>query len=189
MPLDTYMTSNTFNPQGVAASTPPPYINQPSGNQMVQSSLEAMINPNSSYIRNARQHGVEYAAQRGGLNSSIAAGASERAAIDSAQPLVSEALGIENQRAVLAGQDWLNSQNFNRDFQGQLKMLPIQNSFNMLNAIQDYALKDPALYTPDVVSGYSNFFNKNMNDIMTRYFGNNGGPNGGPSSNILNGGQ
>jgi hypothetical protein len=128
------------------------------------------MDPNSQYIQNARQRGVEYAASRGGLNSSIAAGASERAAIEAATPLVNAALDQQKFRDTLVGQNWLDTQGFNRDFQGQLTMLPIVNSFNMLKSVQDYALQDPALYTPDVVSGYSNFFSQNMNNIMKGFF-------------------
>lgn len=154
-----------------APSTPPPFTNQPDPNAMVQSSMEAMLNPNSSYIQNARQRGVEYAAQRGGLNSSIAAGASERSAIEAAQPLVSQALDIQKTRDLQLGQDWLDTQGFNREFQGQIAMLPVTNSFNMLNQLQQMSMQDPALFTPEVVSGYSNFFNQNMKDIMGQYFG------------------
>lgn len=154
-----------------APSQPSPYANAPDPNSIVQNSLEAMLNPNSQYIQNARQRGVEYAASRGGLNSSIAAGASERAAIEAAMPLVNSALDIQKTRDILAGQDWLDTQAFNRDFQGQLTMLPIVNSFNMLSTVQQFAMQDPALYTPDVISGYSNFFQSNMKDIMNQYFG------------------
>lgn len=157
------------------ANQPAPFTNQADPNQMVQSSLETMLNPNSQYIQNARQRGVEYAASRGGLNSSIAAGASERSAVEAAQPLVTQALDIQKQRDVLAGQDWLNSQNFNRDFQGQLAMMPITNSFNMMGMVADAAMKDPALYTPDVISGYSNFFSQNMDNIMSKFFDSQGG--------------
>lgn len=154
-----------------APSTPPPFTNQPDPNAMVQSSMEAMLNPNSSYIQNARQRGVEYAASRGGLNSSIAAGASERSAIEAAQPLVSQALDIQKTRDLQLGQDWLDTQGFNREFQGQLAMMPVTNSLNMLNQLQQMSMQDPALFTPEVVSGYSNFFNQNMKDIMGQYFG------------------
>jgi hypothetical protein len=133
--------------------------------------MEAMLNPNSSYIQNARQRGVEYAACRGGLNSSIAAGASERSAIEAAQPLVAQALDIQKTRDLQLGQDWLDTQGFNREFQGQMAMMPITNSFNMLNQLQQMSMQDPALFTPEVVSGYSNFFNQNMKDIMGQYFG------------------
>lgn len=156
---------------GMPATTAPSYqANLPSGVGMVQSSLEAMLNPNSSYIQNARQRGAEYAASRGGINSSIAAGASERAAIEAAAPLAQQAVAIESTREQVAAEDWLSGQNFNRSLQGQLTMMPLTNSFNMLNAVQQYALEDPALYTPEVISGYSNFFQKNMDDIMNTYF-------------------
>jgi hypothetical protein len=154
-----------------APAQPSPYANAPDPNAMVQSSLEAMLNPNSSYIQNARQRGVEYAAERGGLNSSIAAGASERSALEAAQPLVNAALNIQNTRDVLAGQNWLDTQKFNREFQGQIAMMPVTNSYNMLNMVMQQSLSDPALYGPDVISGYSNFFKNNMNDIMKQYTG------------------
>lgn len=168
MPLSNYMTS-TVTQRPV---TPSPFVNAPDPNAMVQSSLEAMLDPNSSYIQNARQRGVEYAAQRGGLNSSIAAGASERAAVEAASPLVGQALDIQKQRDNVIGQNWLDSQGFDRQFQGQLSMLPIANSFNMLQTVQEYALQDPELYTPDVISGYSNFFSQNMKSTMDAFFKN-----------------
>src|SRR5688572_27697188 len=112
---------------------------------MVQTSLEAMLNPNSQYIQNARQRGVEYAASRGGLNSSIAAGAAERSAMEAATPLVQQAVGIKQSREGVIAENWLNEQGFNREFQGALTMMPVQNAFNMLNAVQEYALADPEL--------------------------------------------
>ena len=153
-----------------APPTPSPYVGAPTPDAIVQNSLESMLNPNSSYIQNARQRGIEYAGSRGGLNSSIAAGASERSAIEAAQPFVSQSLGMQKQRDDFMGQNWLDTQSFNREFQGQIAMLPVTNSFNMLQAVTQFGLNDPALYTPDVISGYSNFFNKNMKDIMSSYF-------------------
>lgn len=167
MALANYFTG--FN----TASTATPYANSPSADSMVQTSLEAMLNPNSQYIQNARQRGVEYAASRGGLNSSIAAGAAERSAMESALPLVQQSLGIQMTREQTLANNWLEEQGFNRELQGALAMMPVQNAFNMLGAIQEYALNDPELYTPDVVSGYSNFFTQNMNDIIAQYFGGN----------------
>lgn len=143
----------------------------PSGSEMVQGSLESMLNPNSQYIRNARQRGIEYAASRGGLNSSIAAGASERSAIEAAAPLAEQAVNIDVQRQQLEQRNWLDSQAFNREFMGNLTMLPITNSLNMMQQVQQTALQDPALYTPEVISGYTNFFDENMNNVMKRYFG------------------
>jgi hypothetical protein len=88
--------------------------------------------------------------------------------MQAAQPLMSEALGIQQQRDQLAGQDWLSSQGFNRQIQGALTMLPITSAYHMLDTVQNYALQNPALYTPDVISGYSNFFNDNMNNVMNQ---------------------
>jgi hypothetical protein len=42
----------------------------------------------------------------------------------------------------------------------------------MLESVTAAGLKDPQLYTPSVISGFSNFFNQNMNDILGSYFGN-----------------
>jgi hypothetical protein len=161
--------SNIFNP----TPTPNPLAGAPSGTQQVQQTLEDMLNPNSSYIQNARQRGVEYAAQRGGLNSSIAAGAAERSALEAVQPFVGQALDIDARREALIGQNWLDEQGFAREFQGQLAMLPAVNGFNMLSMVQQYALEDPSLYTPDVVSGFTSFFGANMRDYMSTFFGEN----------------
>lgn len=165
MPLSNYMAGPP------APATPAPFKAQPTPDTMVQNSLESMLNPNSSYIQNARQRGVEYAGQRGGLNSSIAAGASERSALEAAAPLVSQSLDIQKQRDQLEGTDWLQGQQFNRELQGQMTLMPVTNAFNMLNGLQQAAMSDPELFTPDVVSGYSNYFSQNMQDIMGQYFG------------------
>lgn len=161
MALSDYLAQNPYATQSQAAS--PQNLQGP--NEMVQSSLEAMLNPSSQYIKNARQRGIEYAATRGGINSSIAAGAAERSAIEAAAPLAQQAAGAQIE-------DWLSGQNFNRSIQGQIALMPLRNSFDMLSTIQQYALQDPALYTPEVTSGYSNFFQKNMKDIMDTYFQN-----------------
>lgn len=165
VPLSNYMAG---------PSQPLPQSLQSDPNQMVQDSLQSMLNPNSMYIQNARQNGVNYAASRGGLNSSIAAGASEKSAIDSAMPLVQDSLDIQKQRQALQGQNWLDTQGFNRQFQGQLAMLPMASSYHMLDLLQQASLNDPSLWGPDQVSGMSNFFTNNMADIMGRYF--NSGP-------------
>lgn len=142
-----------------------------SGTSQVMGSLEAILGSNSPYLRNARQRGMETAAVRGGINSSIAAGSSERAAIEAAQPLVQQAVGIDQanlQQTRNAEYDnWLSGQNFGRALYGQ----QFTNSLDMLNNLQQAAISDPELYTPEVTSGFSNFFQKNVQDIMKRYFG------------------
>lgn len=253
--------------------------------------LDQILNREGSYIGNARRRGLEQASQRGMLNSSIAAGASQRAATEAAQPILSEIMGLTGQRegqdfaarqnainqafgltqnreqmefdratqtinnaygltqqerdaaiqqlrdqfaattqlsgqreqnafagqqnqldrtqgvnnallgstlaqrqallgsqlgreeAILdtqlrqrlqsdaaAQQDWLSSQAFTREFNGALSMMPISSSFQMNQMIQQYALENPEIYTPEVISGMTNFFNRNMISILETYF-------------------
>lgn len=137
----------------------------------VQGNLEAMLNPNSSYIQNARQRGMETAATRGGINSSIAAGASERAAIEAAAPLAQQATNIDQTREQVLADEWATNNNFNRAMLGQYAQTTFGTSMDMMKMIQQYAMEDPELYTPEVTSGLNNFFNRSMNDQLKKYFG------------------
>lgn len=168
MALDTY--TNTL--MGRVTNTPLQTYGQglQDPNAVVSGSLETMLNPNSQYIQNARQRGVEQAAVRGGVNSSIAAGASERAAIEAAAPLAQQAVNIQQTREGVNADNWASSQNFNRAFLGQLGTTAFSSSVNMLQNLQQMAAEDPELYTPEVMSGLSNFYNRSMNDLMSRYF-------------------
>lgn len=172
MALSDYI--NQIQQQTQANATPMPMQTTTSGAEMLGGSLEYFLNPNSQYLQNARQRGMEVAATRGGINSSIAAGASERAAIEAVAPLAQQAAGFDLTREMATRnaelENWLAGQNFNRQLTQEISMLPLASSFNMLNAVQNFALQDPALYTPEVVSGYTNFFNRNMNDLLNRYF-------------------
>jgi hypothetical protein len=136
-------------------------------NSMLQTSLESFMNPNSQYIQNARQQGAQYAQQRGGINSSIAAGASEKAALDAAAPLAQQAVSNQLGQEQAQLSNWMDTQGFNR----QMNSMPYTSSMNMLNAVSAAGLQDPQLYTPSVISGFTNFFNKNMNDMIKNYFG------------------
>lgn len=167
MPKPTYRPTTQANPFAPPSATSTYGQNFQDPNAIVQDSIEAMLNPNSSYIQNARQRGVEYAAQRGGVNSSIAAGAAERSAMEAAAPLAQQALSIQGQREQVQAQNWLDEQGFARDFQGQLAMLPVTSAINSLNALQQYALQDPELFTPEVMSGFSQFFSQNMNNTLS----------------------
>lgn len=142
-----------------------------SGTSQVMGSLESILGSNSPYLQNARRRGAETAATRGGINSSIAAGSSERAALEAAAPLVQQGVGIDQnnlqQTRGAEYENWLSGQNFGRALYGQ----QFTNSLDMLNNLQQAALSDPELYTPEVTSGFSNFFQKNMQDVMKRYFG------------------
>lgn len=159
----------------ITASANPNIVNPLQGRDnaaLVTGTLESMIGGNSDLIKNARQRGVEYANQRGGINSTIAAGAAERSAMETGMPLVNASLEMQAQQDAANLADWSSQQNFARGLYGQ----QISNSLGMLNTVQQYALEDPELYTPEVTSGYANFFQKNMNDIMNNYFkGINGG--------------
>lgn len=153
-------TQSGYNPGTLQSST-----------GLVQKNLESFLNPNSTLMQQAKRSGVEYANTRGGVNSSIAGGAAQRASLDAAVSQANQATAIDREREAVNAADWASSQNFNRAMLGQFSSTAFNNSLNMLNTIQQFALEDPELYTPEVTSGYSNFFQKNMNDIMKRYFG------------------
>lgn len=160
---------NYFNQGQVGASQPVQQVQAPTSFQpatgIVQTSLEAMLNPNSTYIQNARQRGMEVAATRGGINSSIAAGAAERQAIEAAAPLAQQAINIQQSREGAIMQEWMAQQGFGRNLINQ----KFGSTLDMLNNIQQMAMMDPELYTPEVTSGLTNFFQKNMNDVIKRY--------------------
>lgn len=170
LPLNNYFTSGAGQ---LTSPTPAPFQQPatPSADAMVQSSLDAFLNPNSQYMQQARQEGLNLAAQRGGINSSIAAGASQRAALETAMPLAQQSLSIQQQRENALTEDWLGRMNFSRQLEGQLITAPLSSSMDMMGQLTQYALQDPELYTPSVMSGFTNFFNQNMNDMLSRYFG------------------
>lgn len=59
----------------------------PNDSSLVAKQLQALLASDSPYVQRARTRAMEYANSRGGLNSSIAAGAGEGAAIDAAMPI------------------------------------------------------------------------------------------------------
>jgi len=75
---------------------------------------------------------------------------------------------MQQDNAVL--QDWMNSNQFNREFNGALSMMPINNTYQLMQNIMQYGLDNPEVYTPDVISGTSNFFTRNMFDVLSQYF-------------------
>lgn len=146
-------------------STPAPFEGR-DYNTMVQTSLESFMDPNSAYMQQAAQQGMNLAAERGGINSSIAAGASQKAALESAMPLVQTSIAAQLNQEQARLDDWVNTQGFNRE----MASMPFQNSMNMLNMVTQAGIQDPALYTPNVISGFNNFYNQAMNDMMEQYF-------------------
>lgn len=195
MPPPTYPTTGyQIPPAGPAPNyTGSDFNRQVTPDELVANQINQLLGSNSAYMRNARQRGAEQAAGRGLLNSSIAAGTSQRAAMEAALPIASQDAATftnaadrtfdamsEIRRMRVAGdmQNWLDSENFNREFNGQLAMMPIQSSYDMMDYIMQRAIEDPAVYTQDVISGMNNFFNQNMFDIMGRYFGTGSTPGG-----------
>lgn len=69
-------------------------------------------------------------------------------------------------------QNWLNNESFMRDFNAQLATMPINNTANLLNFISQQAITNPEIYTPDIVSGMSEFFTTNAMDVLSSYFPN-----------------
>ena len=75
------------------------------GQDTVAGQITGILDDNSKYIQRARAQGTSYAASRGLLNTSIAAGATEAAAIDAALPIAQQDAdtyfrqGLENQSA------------------------------------------------------------------------------------------
>jgi len=55
--------------------------------ELVQTRLEGLLDENSGYMRNAKLRAIQLANSRGSLGSSFAAGAAQRAAIESAMPI------------------------------------------------------------------------------------------------------
>lgn len=155
-------------------------------NELVANQLQGLLDGNSAYMKNARLRGAEYAASRGNLNSSIGAGASQRAALEAAMPIAQADADVYRQanqgnfeslsqlrqmRTAADLENWLSSESYTRDFNGRLAMMPIQSSFDMMQYVAQRALEDPAVYTPDVISGFNNFFNANMFDVFNTWFG------------------
>lgn len=285
----------------------------PSASQTTMGFMDDLLNKEGSYITNARRRGLEQANSRGMMNSSIAAGASQRSALEAAQPILNQIMGLNNQRegqdfqarqnainqafgltqnrenqqfqrdmtgmgmahdfasqdkqaairqaeqaisaamqlegqardaalaqardqfsaamnltgqreqnaftgqqsaldrtqgvnnmllghqmgqqnmqqqnyysqqqAVLDAQlrqnlmkdttlqqDWLASRSFTREFNGALSMMPIKNAFDLNNQIMQYAAENPEVYTPDIISGMTNFLQMNMTAMLQQYF-------------------
>lgn len=235
----------------------------------VQDYLNGLLDENGSYIQNAARRGLETAGSRGLLNSSIAAGASTRSAIEAAMPILNEIMGLHNNREGMAfqqdenklnrqlqerlqalgfnfedaqnaanralqmnmqreglafqgeqnsldriqsvnnrllegslaermaqlqsqyqanaarqdfefrrtlqndsvlQQDWLRSNEFADQFNASISMIPVNSSMDMLQQLTQFALSDPETFTPDVMSGFTTFFNNNMVNLLSQYF-------------------
>lgn len=158
--------------------------------QTVNDTIKALIN--GPIMENARQRGLETAATRGLMNSNIAAGSAQRAALESLQPYVSESMNLLNsreQRALTQNesaldrqfrqqlqndsvlqQDWLASNAYNREFNGNLSLVPIANSAEFMQYLFQLGAQDPEVYTPNVLAGMQNFFTQSFQAMLQNFF-------------------
>lgn len=190
-------------PLKTGGPNPPVYIGpgNPNGNTGVvppnpygpAQTVEDMVNHfiNGQYAQNARRRGMEQANQRGMINSSLSAGASSRAALESIQPFVSEGMSLLNQRESRAQtaleserdrqfrrllqndqatqQDWLNSNQFNREFNANLSMIPIASSTDFMKYLFQLGAENPEVYTPNIMAGMQNFFTQSMLSLLDQF--------------------
>lgn len=161
--------------------------NMGAGN-VVQDYLDQLLSSDSPYIQNARRTGLETAASRGLLNSSIAAGNSQRAAIEAAQPILNEITNLHNQREQLAftGEqnqadrdqqitmarinDWAANNQFQREYNGQLSLIPITSVAGLNNSLMQAAIDNPEIFPPEIVSGLGEFFGTNLLSMLQQWF-------------------
>jgi hypothetical protein len=153
---------DSYNPQNMGLTTPTPDQNwQQSADDMMKTQA-LVLNSDNPYIQNARQMGLEHASNRGLLNSSIAAGNSQRAAIEASQPIVNKIYDRANSVS---------------DFYMTAKLLPLQAALNFTDNFAMMAAQEPDVYTPSYINGMTNFFMSNMQNVMSNFFGE--GLNGG----------
>lgn len=161
--------------------------NMGAGN-VVQDYLSQLLSSDSPYMQNARRSGLETAAQRGLLNSSIAAGASQRSAIEAAQPILNEITNLHKQREQLGftGEqnqmdrdqqitmarinDWAANNQFQREYNGQLSLIPITSVTGLNNSLMQAAIDNPEIFPPEIVSGMGEFFGTNLLSMLQQWF-------------------
>lgn len=193
------LPTNQYPGLGQLPTGIPAYNQSMTPANVIQDITGQLLSNDGAYMRNARLRGIEQAQRRGLGNSSIAAGNSQRAAIEAVQPFVSEAASIfnrreneafqgeqtireqmftalENQRdrdqqiTMSQVQNWLNDQTFNREFNAQLSLLPISSAANLQQMLAEYGLKNPQVWTPEVLDGVGNFFNNSFLNILRNSF-------------------
>ena len=196
-PISTTAPAQTTGGEApVAATSPFPIAQAPqqvyqenmgAGN-VVQGYLSQLLSSDSPYIQNARRSGMEVAAQRGLLNSSIAAGNSQRSAIEAAQPILNEITNLHKQREQLGftGEqnqkdrdqqitmarinDWAANNQFVREYNGQLSLIPITSVTGLNNSLMQAAIDNPEVFPPEIVSGLGEFFGTNLMSMLQQWF-------------------
>jgi len=85
------------------------YVRQTNPNELVSTQMSALLDdPNSAYMANARRNGMNVAGNRGLMNSSIAAGNSQRQAIEAGMP-IAQGDAAAYQSSAAQNQDALNA--------------------------------------------------------------------------------
>ena len=67
-------------------------------------------------------------------------------------------------------QDWLSDRQFNREFNAALSTMAIGGAMDLNKSIMDYAAQNPEVYSPEIISGMTNFFQMNMTGLLQQYF-------------------
>lgn len=145
-----------YQPQQIALSTPSQSTLTNNAITTMDAAQQYALDPNSAFMKNARQEGLEFSSQRGLLNSSIAAGNSQRAAIQASQPIANAIF---------------NDANNSRDFYRAAKLLPLQSALEFSTNFATMAAEQPDVYTPGYINGMTNFFMSNMQNVMQNFFG------------------
>lgn len=145
-----------YQPQQMTLSTPSQSTLTNNAIATMDAAQKYALDPNSAFMQNARQEGIEYSSQRGLINSSIAGGNSQRAAIQASQPIANAIF---------------NDSNNSRDFYRAAKLLPLQHALSFSTDFATMAAEQPDVYTPGYVNGMTNFFMSNMQNVMQNFFG------------------
>ena len=108
-------------------------------NATVQGQMSGLLADNGKYMQAARSRAAETANSRGLLNSSMAVGAGERAAIESAMPIAQQDAGTYSQRALANMSAGNQKRRFNAGNQQQMTLnnVKAQNQAEQYNAQVD----------------------------------------------------
>lgn len=108
-------------------------------NATVKGQMEGLLSEGSRYLDVARQNAAQQANSRGFLNSTMAAGAGERAAISAALPIASQDASTYNTQSLTNQQASNQSRQFNAgaDQQMTLANMQSQNQANQFTAAQE----------------------------------------------------
>jgi hypothetical protein len=80
-------------PAGFRGAQNRAYVREVQPDELSGNRITGLLDANNPYITNARRRGTEQAGSRGNINSSMAAGAAERSAIEAASPLALQEAG------------------------------------------------------------------------------------------------